>query len=157
MISAKATSEADQSDAVVVSFDAKWHPLLTKTGITAVIRKRIPKTITPHWLYFHINAPIGTICARAQITAIAEIPLPQAKALSTSLALKLDEIQTYFEGAVTIGCYRIGAIQPVSRPVTLSDIRKHMAYFPPQSFMILSKQAKSIIDRIAGFTTKTGS
>ena len=60
-VPAKAINTADQSDGIVVSFGADWHERLLEGRFTAVIRKRVPKTVTPKWLYFHINSPVKRI------------------------------------------------------------------------------------------------
>ena len=75
---AKATSVEEQSDSVVVSFGAEWHEPLLRERFTAVIRKRVPKSLDAKWLYFHVNAPISAIAARAEIRAIKEMPSQQA-------------------------------------------------------------------------------
>ena len=151
MLTAKATSTTDQSDSVVVSFDAVWQQKLSSRVVSVVIRKRIPKTLRPHWLYFHLNAPIGAIGGRAEIRDASDMSLAKAKVLAKELALSTAEITSYFQGAKTIGCYHLGTIQLLTRPLSLAIIRKQLIYFPPQSFMILSKEAKGVIDRMAGF------
>jgi hypothetical protein len=151
LLSAKANNAEEQSDAVVVSFAAEWHKLIESKSFSAVIRKRIPRTIEPKWLYFHVNSPIGAICARAQIESCKEILIDEACAISISINLSPQHIRDYAEEHQKIGCYRLVKIFNAAQPVIQSQLSGHMKYHAPQSFFILSKAAKSIIDQLAGF------
>lgn len=150
-IPAKATSAAEQSDAIVVSFEANWHQHLLAKDFSVVIRKRVPKASSFTWLYFHINSPLSAICARAPILKIFNASPKQAVALAKEINLTPAEISSYLRGDSTIGCYKLGPFQFGKGPVTTTTLATRLAYYPPQSFVILSKQAKGIIDRFAGF------
>jgi predicted transcriptional regulator len=152
---AKATSLEEQSDSVVVSFGAEWHELLLKKQFTAVIRKRVPKSLHAKWLYFHVNAPISAISARAAIRAIKEVTLPQAVKLTNELALPVADIESYFAGDTSVGCYELGQIVFPMKPLTIRELAESMVYHAPQSFFILSREAKTAIDRLAGFKTSS--
>lgn len=143
-----------QSDSIVVSFASTWQQPLVKGAFKAVIRKRIPKTLKPKWLYFHINSPVAAICGRAEIQSFCELTIAQAKAISTELALSPTEIDTYAGGSQFIGCYKLGRIELAQPALTLSTIAEHMVYHAPQSFFILSNAAKTVIDKLAGFPNR---
>ena len=64
LIIAKATSPETRSDAIVVSFHAGYFDDVINGVITAVIRKRIPRSASPRWLYFYFNAPRSVLAAR---------------------------------------------------------------------------------------------
>lgn len=151
LIPAKAITEADQSDSIVVSFGAEWQQLLLSKAFSVVIRKRIPKNTSFKWLYFHINSPVGAICGRAGIKQICTISAKEAIALSKQIKLPTAKIQDYINGENAIGCYTLGAIVLVDRPILTSQLAARLAYHPPQSFFIVSKRAKTIIDTLAGF------
>lgn len=148
---AKATNLEEQSDSVVVSFGAEWHEPLLARRFSSVIRKRVPKTLHPQWLYFHINAPISAISGRAAIIAIKEVTLPQAVKLTKELALPVADIEKYFAGDRSVGCYELGTIHFPMKPLTIRELAESMVYHAPQSFFILSKRAKVVIDGLAGF------
>lgn len=150
-IAAKATTPEEQSDSIVVSFASDWHQPLLNKSFSAVIRKRVPKTVKSHWLYFHINAPVCAICARSEILRIDEIDLKTALSLSDSLALSPNDITLYFGAEKFIGCYKLGRIFFTKHALTKEAICKRLTYHPPQSFFILSRAAKSVIDSLAGF------
>ncbi|MCL4785387.1 MAG: hypothetical protein KJ070_01135 [Verrucomicrobia bacterium] len=152
---AKATTPEEQSDGIVVSFAAEWHQPLLGKKFTAVIRKRVPKTVKSRWLYFHINAPVCAICGRAEICSIDDIDLKEAQLLSKELALQPAEITAYFGGDKTVGCYRLGHIALTNNELSKQTLSSRLTYHPPQSFFILSHAAKKIIDSLAGFHGRT--
>ena len=153
LISAKATRPEEQSEAIVVSFGAEWQEHLLAKDFSVVIRKRVPKAATFKWLYFHINAPVSAICARAPIVKISTETTTHALALAKKINLSPTEISSYIGTDTTIGCYTLGSFQFAPKPISISDLSARMVYHPPQSFFILSKEAKRIVDQLAAFTT----
>lgn len=151
MKAAKAAGPENQSNAIVVSFAAAWYEAIRDLSFSAVIRKRVPKTVNPDWLYFHVNAPVGAICARAPIKKVSEVSLAAAKRLSKVLNLSPNAIDDYVGDSESIGCYDIGPIVLAMTPVKIETLRKHLTYYPPQSFFILSLEGKQIVDELAGF------
>lgn len=151
LILAKATLPDEQSDAIVVSFGPEWHEHLLAKRFSVVIRKRIPKSTSYKWLYFHVNSPIGAVCARAPITKIFSATTKQAVSLAKEINLAPPEITAYIGNDTMIGCYELGSFQVATKPLSASDLAARMVYHPPQSFFIISKNAKVIIDKMAGF------
>ena len=151
LIPAKAITEADQSDSIVVSFGAEWQQLLLSKAFSVVIRKRIPKNIAFKWLYFHINSPVGAICGRAEITKIFTATETEAIGLAREINLSPAEISSYINGDRAIGCYMLGKIQLTDSPVPASTLATRLTYHAPQSFFILSKKAKEVVDHFTGF------
>lgn len=152
LIPAKATTPAERTDSIVVSFGVEWHEHLLGKRFSIVIRKRIPKSPSFRWLYFHINSPVSAICARARIKKLFTASSKEVLSLAAQIHLKPEEIQTYLAGDNSIGCYELGAFQFSSLPVSTTALAARMAYHPPQSFFILSKHAKDTIDRLANFS-----
>ena len=159
VIPAKATTPEEQSDAIVVSFGPEWHEHLNANSFSVVIRKRVPKSATFKWLYFHINSPVSAICARAPIEKVFSSSLKETVALAKKIKLTPAEITSYFGNASTIGCYALGNFEFSTKPVTAESLAARLAYHPPQSFFIVSSKAKAVIDEMAGFkvakSTKT--
>jgi predicted transcriptional regulator len=152
LLHAKALTDAEQSNAIVVSFAAKWHQHLLSRDFSLVIRKRVPRSRTFEWLYFHINSPVGAICGRAQIKHISNMKVEHAIALANKINLSPEEIKSYLAGDTYIGCYKLGAFQFGKMQVHTTKLATRTIYHPPQSFLILSKQGKKIIDEMAGFS-----
>lgn len=148
---ATAGDDSNESDAIVVSFDTKWHQLLTRRGFSVVIRKRVPKTRPKKWMYLHIKSPIGAICARAELTAIGTMTVAEAVSRKKDIGLSAEEIRSYIGAEEAIGYYQLGRIQLAQQPATTALLMSNMRYFPPQSFLVLSRDAKAVIDELTGF------
>jgi hypothetical protein len=150
-ILAKAVDSESRSDAIVVSFGSEWYESLRHKRFTSVIRKRVPTSIKPRWLYFHINAPKSAVCARAEIRSIENINCARAIQIARELDLSEEEVRNYFGEQELVGCYRLGKISFSNREVTVEEIAAHLIYHPPQSFFVLSKAAKELLDEICSF------
>ncbi|MEI6801273.1 MAG: hypothetical protein WCO04_18965 [Pseudomonadota bacterium] len=156
LIPAKATLPEEQSDAIVVSFGPESKEHLRGKLFSVVIRKRIPtKSASYKWLYFHIKNPIGAVFARAKIRRIFTATKDEALARAKEMNMMPAEIAAYIGNDETIGCYELEAFQLASKPITKAALATRMIYHPPQSFFILSRSAKTIVDEMAGFSVAT--
>lgn len=151
---AKALDSESRSDAIVVSFDAEWYERLRAKRFSAVIRKRIPATLQPKWLYFHFNSPRSALSARARVLSVEMIDEAKALSMERQLDLTADRIRLYVRPNPEIGCYRLAGIELAKRDAALQELGKTLVYYPPQSFFVLSKAAKQIIDEICGFENR---
>jgi predicted transcriptional regulator len=98
-----------------------------------------------------VNSPIGAICGRAKINSASGITLIEAVNLADEIGLSEKEIYSYVGNGNSIGCYRIGSFELAMNPKKTGEINKLVNYNPPQSFLILSKPAKQIIDEMSEF------
>jgi hypothetical protein len=151
-IPAKAAMPEDRSDAIVVSFEYKWYTAIIRAAFSLVIRKRIPTSHKPDWMYFHVNAPKSVICARASVTAVGTMPTKLLCTFTSELALHPDEIAQYCKGREEVGVYRIAGVTLPAVEASMAVLQRELIYSPPQSFMFLSRQAKAVIDRICNFS-----
>jgi predicted transcriptional regulator len=145
-------SREEQSDAIVVSFDAQWHGPLNEKSFNLVLRKRIPQVSAFKWLYFHVNNPVSAICGRGLINRTFAITRSEAIRSRKALNLSVPEIESYIGKDATIGCYQLGHVELAPRPVSARELCTRIVYHPPQSFFIVSADAKEVIDEMAGFT-----
>lgn len=152
LIPAKATSLAEQSDAIVISFRYDWYPHIQAKDFSVVIRKQTPKHRAFDWLYFHVNSPVSAICARAPILNTFRATLQEVLELAPKVNLSPDEIRDYFWKDSSVGCYRLGTIEIAPKATTTTELTAVLIYRPPQSCVILSKRAKQVIDGLAQFT-----
>lgn len=148
---AKALTLDERSNAIIVSFDSKWHQPFLNSEFSVVIRKRVPRDRTFEWIYAHIKSPIGAICGRARIKSIGTMGADQALSLYKSINLSKDEIAEYISGEDSIGFYAIDQYEIAINPANTELINDYLKYSPPQSFTILSTVAKKTIDEICGF------
>ena len=152
VVIAKATSVETRSNAIVVSFNFDWYDALTKGTISAILRKRIPVSVKPEWLYLHINRPKSAICGRADVRDVRHINLDTAVRYTKQIGLSKSEIITYFGSAQEVGIYWIGDITLSETELPISKLKDHFIYNPPQSFFILSKDGLSLLDSLSGFS-----
>ncbi len=148
---AKALNAEEMSDAIVVSFEAKWQEKLDSQLIDIVIRKRVPKNKSFRWIYFHINSPVSSICGRARIVRIGNISSHDILEFSDRIGLNQKDIISYIDGEDKIGFYEINEFDKGRRAANISDLNQYIKYTPPQSFVILSNFSKKKIDSICGF------
>ena len=152
MIIAKAQTKLERSDAIVVSFGAKWYQKIQSSSFSVIIRKRVPTGDHPRWLYFHVNTPVSRICARATIRSIQHLSLEEALALANEIDLPDRDIKTYVAYDGSIGAYMIKNIEMAQRAISSSELQGFVIYFPPQSFLFLSHDGKRILDLKCGFS-----
>ncbi len=148
MIISKAQGVHDRSNAIVVSFAHKHLALIKEDRIRAAIRKRIPTSGSPEWLYFYVNAPASYIAGRARLTNCCHVDLLRALGSFDQLQLKDSEIRKYVGTAANIGMYEFGSIENAHSLVTLPELREHAVFNPPQSFLYLSDEGKGCFDRL---------
>jgi hypothetical protein len=153
VISAKAGAPETRSDAIVVSFDYNWYERLCRREFSVVIRKRVPITFQPAWIYFHMNSPKSSICARASLKGVGQLDLGSATDLQKSVTLSKVEIQKYFGQSDSVGAYFIQRIELARIECSIAHLQQLLVYNPPQSFFRLSKQAKIIVDQACDFET----
>ena len=150
-IIAKALNLESKSDAIVVSFGSEWYESLRGKRFTSVIRKRVPATTKPHWLYFHINSPVSAICGRAEIISVNTIDRATSLDIRRELDLSKEQILSYFGRQETMGRYELGRVLFPEKELSTEQISAHMVYHPPQSFVALSNDAKKLLDQLCGF------
>ncbi len=148
---AAAVNASDRSDAIIVSFDSRWYDVIVSGTLSAVIRKRVPTSATPAWLYFHLNSPKSALCARARIETIEVATRAEVHAMHDALALSQTEIDSYCAGRQEIGLYKISGIELAKPPASLASLKRELEYAPPQSFLFLSLAAKNLINKACGF------
>lgn len=151
MIYAKALTDDDRSNSIVVSFDSAWRQKVLDATFSVIIRKRIPVSVNPSWIYFHINAPFSELCARAKIKSIRTISKQDAVELHKKMDLSVGEIRAYLGNATEVGAYSVADFEYASNNITTRALQDRMIYSPPQSFLFLSHEGKAVVDRLCDF------
>lgn len=124
---------------------------ICKRRIKGILRKRIPTTSQVRWLYAYMNSPISAVVGRAAIKRVLSVSLPEATLKAKELGLSSAEIREYFAKAERVGLYEINDIEIARPQLQLDSIRKELVFYPPQSFVFLSKAGKAIFDERAHF------
>lgn len=152
----KAQTSDDASNAIVVSFDAKWGEILPAKAVTRVFRKRAPRNFVPTKIYVYINAPVSALIGRCEVSSLDWLPIKDALALSTDGAISQDDLRKYAGTYDTMAVYTVGAIEACRSPVAYSLLHKQFSFSPPQTFFVLSKTGRAELDELAGFERKRG-
>lgn len=147
----KATGQDDASDAIIVSFESRWESIFCESKLTGFIRKRLPKSLPVKFVYAYFGSPSCRIALRALVLRIEEVAVESVLSNSVSLCISKDEILDYCGASPTIGLCTIKKIQLAPKPLGLAKLKTRLTFFPPQSFVILSRTAKAEIDKLAGF------
>lgn len=149
--SAKALDASDMSDSILVSFKGHWEEVLLCESITGFIRKRLPRTVKPKWVYAYFGSPFSRVSIKVEVKSIEDVPVKTALGHAAGLHLSPDEIRHYCFGRAEIGLCLTGRLRPAKSKVTLQKLRSVLDFFPPQSFLILSKEAKATLDSLGRF------
>ena len=147
----KSTTAADASDAIVVSFDAKWRERFKQAPLTRIFRKRAPRFTTPTQMYVYIGAPVSAIIGRCAITSLEWLPVEDVLALSSEGAISTDELKQYSGIYRALAVYSVRPIEVCRPSLTLSVLHERFAFLPPQSFFRLSRKGQVDLDEVAGF------
>jgi predicted transcriptional regulator len=150
-IPVRPTDVDDRSNAIILSFGAKWAEPTQTGSLKWVIRKRVPLGIEPEFVYLHVNAPVSAIVSRGRVGSIEQVSSAYAVEHSQSLQMAKSDIRSYIGDAPTIGLFRFDQIELARKPAKLAELRQMLEYFPPQSFSFISRKALPIIDRLCGF------
>ena len=149
-LEAKATGN-ELSSAIVVSFDARWLEPISNRRVRLVLRKRVPRSMSPDLMYIYINSPASILLARARIRSIFSISQNEALKRSDEFQLTAEEIKRYFHEATEVGAYALGSVEVAARPPSLEWLRRRLTFNPPQSFFFLAPAAQKLIDEHAEF------
>ena len=145
-----------ESDAILVSFDARWDSLLREGKVRAVIRRRVPKSNSPAWLYFYVKSPVAKVIGRAGITRIQSLSPRAIMAQAEPLQLSRAEISDYCAGYSSVGFVALGPVELGDLRAGLEELRAAGDFFPPQSFTYLSLEGQCFLDRALGIAGSRG-
>jgi predicted transcriptional regulator len=148
----KAQDNNDASDAILVSFDAKWAKPLVGGSVSQVFRKRGPKSTSPNWVYVYAGTPIKAIVGRLPVIQLRQLTIKEALTLAHDGGLRRNELAEYAAGYESLCIFTVGKFQSSSREIALSELKKDYNFNPPQSFLILSMQGKKVLDKLCGFS-----
>ena len=142
----KARSSEERSGDVLVSFSSKWRAPLVDGSIGCVFRRRYPKSFIPKRMFVYIAAPYSEVIGVFIIKNLTAVKLDDALTMTSTSHVSEDETKKYFEGYQTVGCYVIEPTKLFNKPITLEQVRKTWAFYPPQSFVTLSMSASNWFD-----------
>jgi predicted transcriptional regulator len=151
----KATTNDDASEAIVVSFDAKWGEILQQKHLTRVFRKRAPRNVGPSYMYIYIGTPVRALIGRCEVFGLDWLPTKEAIALFSEGAISEDDLRRYASTYEKLAVYTVGPIQVCRSPLSFSFLQEQFTFSPPQSFFVLSRTGQQKIDEVAGFAERS--
>lgn len=131
---------------VLVTFSAKWIEPLLSGSIKCVLRRRYPKSIVPTRMYLYVAAPFSQIIGVSKIIRIMDVDLTEAKTLQENTHVNEKELVQYFHGYKTVGCYFLEEPETFHPAIHLKALRESWSFYPPQSFVSLSREAVEWLD-----------
>lgn len=144
----KATGKSDASLSILVSFQSHWLEPLIENKISVVFRKRGPMHFIPDSIYIYVTNPVGAVIGRATINQYERLPVYQALKLADKGLITREELGFYAGVYGKLAVYKIGNIA-ISNPFVKRDtLKEQFDFFPPQSFMILSKEGRDRLDQL---------
>ena len=147
----KATQNETVSDGIVVSFHAKWQPLLDSRAVNCVFRKRGPRHITTNWIYVYVSTPTKAIVGRLPVKKVEVLSVRECMGYATAGAITQDELSKSATGYKELFAFTVGNFKPANRVAGLNQLRSRHGFTPPQSFLLLSKQGKRQLDKLLDF------
>ena len=147
----KSNGQGDSSNSIVVSFHSKWKDLVLDKSVKAFLRKRGPAALKPEWVYVYVSAPISTIVGRMSIQGVSETSLSDCLLLQKETLLSSEEVCQYAENYKSLFVFNVNNTQIAKKELSLQSLNKHAKFSPPQSFLVLSEDGKSLIDELCGF------
>jgi predicted transcriptional regulator len=137
----KATSPANRSGDILVSFDAKWLQVFTQGSVESIVRRRYPKSFAPRRMYLYIGSPHSCLIGFVNINGLRSIAPQDAEQIISSTNLTTNELNSYFAGYERIGCYAVSPVALFRSALSLDTLRVASGFSPPQSFVALSRRA----------------
>jgi predicted transcriptional regulator len=150
-IPVRPASPDDRSDAIILSFGAKWADQIKRGAISWVIRKRVPLVTKPDFVYFHVNSPVSAILARGSVASIESVSAAFAAENHQHIEMTKSDILSYVGNSPTIGLFKFDRIEIAPKAATITDLTEVLEYFAPQSFSFVSREALPIINKACGF------
>lgn len=134
-------SPNSRTSEVLVTFSAKWREPLLSGSIKCVLRRRYPKSLVPTRMYIYIAAPFSQVIGVSNITRLMDVSIAKAKTLQEKTHVDEQELRKYFDGYDKVGCYFIENTKFFHPPIHLEALRESWSFYPPQSFVSLSREA----------------
>jgi predicted transcriptional regulator len=143
----KASSPAERSGDILVSFDSHWHDLLREGTIEYVVRRRYPKAFSPRRMFFYVGAPHSELIGVSSIKQLRAINFKAGLRILGKSGLTRRDLESYLSGYPEIGCYDVSRITLFKQALSLEALRSRSGFSPPQSFVALSRRASDWLDQ----------
>lgn len=139
------------SEAIILSFDAKWLEALEAHSIDVVFRKMGPKTFTPKTLYAYLAMPISAIVARCPLSEVSTRDLEEAVTLVGRAGLSETELRAYAGTHSRLLIYELARIDMAAKYIEFDTLREDYDYWPSSNYIPLSASGIETLDKLGSF------
>ncbi len=144
-------SPTDTSDAMMLTFNAKWQGPLLAGEVEVVFRKQGPRGFVPTLMYTYMAAPISAIVARIPISSYAYVATEKAIELADRGSIDSDELRDYAKGLGSLLVMELGRVAVAKYPITYSYMSEHFNFWPSSTYIPLSATGIQLLDELGQF------
>lgn len=132
---------------VVLSIRPYYSNKILDGRKTVELRRRFPVSAPRGTLaYIYSTSPVRAIVACANISQVHKLPLDQLwKAFRRPASITKSNFYDYFNGLQDGFAIEFSRVQPLSRPLTLEELRERFSFAPPQSFLYATPKLRKAI------------
>ena len=141
----------DTSDAIMLTFNAKWQGPLLAGEVEVVFRKQGPRGFVPTLMYPYVAAPISAIVARIPIISYASVSAERAIELANRGSIDKDELRDYANGLDSLLVIELGPVAVAKYPITCSYMSEHFNFWPSSTYIPISATGMQRLDKLGQF------
>jgi predicted transcriptional regulator/DNA-binding XRE family transcriptional regulator len=140
-------NEVSSTRDLVLSIHPQYTNKIMEGTKTVELRRRFPLTAAPGTVvYIYSTSPIRALVARAEIADVNKLPISQIwRKFSKPAVIKREDFDSYFNGLAEGFALHFANVQPLPRPLALSELRDRFGFQPPQSFHYASPMLKKAL------------
>lgn len=140
-------NEFSSTKDLVLSIHPQYTTKIIEGIKTVELRRRFPLTAAPGtFVYIYSTSPIRALVARAEIADVNKLPISQIwRKFSKPAGIKREDFDAYFSGLAEGFALHFANVQPLPRPLALSELRDRFGFQPPQSFHYASPMLKKAL------------
>ncbi len=102
-------------------------------------------------IYVYAARPISAVVARMPVLEYYYVATGEALKMVKKGAITREELTSYASRWDQLLIYKIGKVEFASEPVSRGTLSSDYGFAPSQTYIPLSHDGKSILDRLAGF------
>lgn len=140
-------NEISSTKELVLSIHPQYTNKIMEGTKTVELRRRFPLTAASGTVvYIYSTSPIRALVARAEIADVNKLPVSQIwSKFSKPAVIKRKDFDAYFDGLAEGFALHFANVQPLPRPLALSELRDRFGFQPPQSFHYASPMLKKAL------------
>ena len=149
----KALDNNDRSSAIVLAFQSRSVIALERGLIQRVFRKVGPQSADVRCIYVYAGRPRCGLVGRLPVLKIERLALPACLSISEQGGLAAEELKRYAGGRDSLFSFTVGLYERAIPVLDLAYLKLHYGFYPPQNFMVLSKNGVSAIESSCVFNS----